>query len=206
MNFISIGPFCATAQNIKDCGQRKFAYPFDWAFSSLEIVKHCLDDRFEIFLDKSYYTKGFHENATQHTYYHKLMDTEVLNKRLRHTNNKPALEADFLHHDNLIRDNERYECYIRRCNRLLELIDNGENICLVYYNMYCNDTEELIAFSKHFEKYKNILVLGLYQNNKTKEILYESNNCKIYQNYNSKEVFDKYKIIPSLNLVNDLLI
>ena len=32
------------------------SYPFDWIFSSLDVVKHCIKDDFSDFLNKSYYS------------------------------------------------------------------------------------------------------------------------------------------------------
>jgi hypothetical protein len=67
MKFISIGPYCACADIIMQIlnplynnitPQEWFirtAYPFDYIFSSLEMIKHCINDRFNIFLDKKYY-------------------------------------------------------------------------------------------------------------------------------------------------------
>jgi hypothetical protein len=56
MKFISIGPYCSTAYILKVNNLRTESYPFDYIFSSLEIVKHCINDKFNIFLDKKYYT------------------------------------------------------------------------------------------------------------------------------------------------------
>ena len=40
MEFISIGPYCSSTDIIKNNGLRNSAYPFDYIFSSLEMVKH----------------------------------------------------------------------------------------------------------------------------------------------------------------------
>jgi len=56
MKFISIGTYCSTAYILKVNNLRTESYPFDYIFSSLEIVKHCINDKFNIFLDKKYYT------------------------------------------------------------------------------------------------------------------------------------------------------
>ena len=53
MEFISIGPYCSSADILKDNGLRNSSYPFDYIFSSLEMVKHCINDRFKIFLDNA---------------------------------------------------------------------------------------------------------------------------------------------------------
>lgn len=53
MEFISIGPYCAAADILKQNCLRNQAYPFDYIFSSLEMVMHCINDKFQIFLDKN---------------------------------------------------------------------------------------------------------------------------------------------------------
>ena len=67
MEFISIGPFCSSADIIKNNGLRKNSFPFDYIFLSLEMVKHSINDRFNIFLDKNYY-KYCSETSTQHLF------------------------------------------------------------------------------------------------------------------------------------------
>ena len=74
MEFISIGPYCGSADIIKNTGSRNTSYPFDYIFSSLEMVKHCINDRFNIFLNKNYY-KYCSESSTQHLFYSKFIDT-----------------------------------------------------------------------------------------------------------------------------------
>ena len=52
--FISIGPFCRTAIILKALNKRNCSYPFDCIFRSIKMVNHCIENEFEIFLDKSY--------------------------------------------------------------------------------------------------------------------------------------------------------
>jgi Putative papain-like cysteine peptidase (DUF1796) len=52
--FISIGPCCFTTEYIKSSVLRTNSYPFDWIFSSIEMVNHCTIDKFKTFLDLSY--------------------------------------------------------------------------------------------------------------------------------------------------------
>lgn len=44
MEFISIGPYFSSADLLKYSGLRNSSYPFDYIFSSLEMVKHCIND------------------------------------------------------------------------------------------------------------------------------------------------------------------
>ena len=48
---ISLGRDCIPSILLDRLGMREAAYPFDWLFSSLEMVEHCLVDDFRTFLD-----------------------------------------------------------------------------------------------------------------------------------------------------------
>ena len=52
--FVSIGPCCYTTEYIKNNGLRNHSYPFDYIFSSIEMVNHCINDKFKNFLDLKY--------------------------------------------------------------------------------------------------------------------------------------------------------
>ena len=196
MEFISIGPFCTTTQIIMDNNLRKHSYPFDYIFSSLEMVKHCIKDRFNIFLDKKYYKSSdfIEEPRMYHLFYQKFIDTEILKKHhmvhnLDDIANNLENREIFLHH-NLLDDNT-YSSFVRRCNRLLELIDNNSKIVFVYYNCYINKIDDIIDFQKHFSDNKNIYIVGILHNIYETKILYENVNCKIYQNYDNSFIFNE---------------
>lgn len=50
--FVSLGQNCSTAWYLQLVGKRTCAYPFDWIFSSPQIVEHCLRDDFRDFLNR----------------------------------------------------------------------------------------------------------------------------------------------------------
>jgi len=54
--------------------------------------------------------------------------------------------GNLFQHHNLIDDNGNYEKNKRRCERLLNLIENNEKIVFVYYNCYTNDFNDIIDF------------------------------------------------------------
>jgi hypothetical protein len=196
MEFISVGPYCAAANTIKECGLRTKSYPFDYIFSSLEMVKHCIDTNFEIFLDKQYYNSGTTNTPTMHhSFYAKYIDTEIL--RQHHiADNAPQYADDlenraiFIHHDLLTNDDD-YASFTRKCKRLLDLIVENKKIVFVYCNYYTDNFNDIIDFYLHFYDNKNIFVLGIFKNNNDKKILYENGNCKIYQNYDPAAIFDE---------------
>ena len=196
MKFISIGPYCATADLLKTNNLRTESYPFDYIFSSLEMVKHCIDDKFNIFLDKKYYTPGNFYNSTRHSFYCKFLDTLILHQhhvKDNYSNDYKVSSGNLFNHHNLIEDNGTYESFIRRCNRLLSLIENNEKIVFVYYDCYTNDVNDIINFYNNFSYNKNIYVVGIFENNYDKQILYENINCKIYQNYEISIIFNEIK-------------
>jgi hypothetical protein len=198
MNFISIGPYCSTADILKTNNLRKEAYPFDYIFSSLEMVKHCIKDKFNIFLDKKYYKYGNCNNSTKHTFYCTFLDTPLLlQHHIKHgySTDYKVSNGNLFNHHNLIEDNSNYEKFKRRCNRLLSLIESNEKIVFVYYNCYTNDYDDIIDFSNNFFYNKNIYIVGIFQNNYEKKILYENINCKIYQNYDISIIVDEIKTI-----------
>ena len=47
--FIPIGPCCYTTEYIKNSGLRSHSYSFDYIFSSIEMVNHCINNKY-IFL------------------------------------------------------------------------------------------------------------------------------------------------------------
>jgi hypothetical protein len=65
---ISLGPTCYTAILLERLGLRRRAFPFDWLFSSLAMVEHCLDDDFQTFLDPAQH-QPLGPRTTDHVFY-----------------------------------------------------------------------------------------------------------------------------------------
>jgi len=198
MKFISIGPYCNTADILKANNLRTESYPFDYIFSSLEIVKHCINDKFNIFLDKKYYICGDNNQSTKHLFYCKFLDTPLLLKHhinFNYPNDYKVSSGNLFNHHNLIDDNGNYEKFKRRCERLLNLIENNIKIVFVYYNCYTDDFNDIIDFYNTFSYNKNIYIVGIFKNNDEKKILYENINCKIYQNYDTLIIFNEIKAV-----------
>ncbi len=49
---ISLGQNCNASWYLKDAGLKKASYPFDWIFTTPEIISHILEDDFKTLLDK----------------------------------------------------------------------------------------------------------------------------------------------------------
>lgn len=195
MEFISVGPYCITSNLLLTLGLRTKSYPFDYIFSSLEMVEHCIHNRFDVFLDKQYYKTGtapdVNESNTHHLFYSKMIDTELLRKH-HIANNLPDIAKNlknrevFLHHNLL--DNNTYLAFTRRCKRLLDLIDEKKQIVFVYCNSYTEDFDDIAKFHNCFLDNENIYTIGIFQNGSDKKILYENGRCKIYQNYEPSSI------------------
>jgi hypothetical protein len=54
-HIVSLGTHCLTANILKSSGLKRFSMPFDWLFTSPDVVIHCLQTDFSIFLDKRYF-------------------------------------------------------------------------------------------------------------------------------------------------------
>lgn len=52
---VGLGMRCTTAQLLQDIGARSSSYPFDWIFSTPEVVVHCLEDDFGLLLRREEY-------------------------------------------------------------------------------------------------------------------------------------------------------
>ncbi|MCU1621238.1 MAG: hypothetical protein JWL79_83 [Frankiales bacterium] len=75
-NVVGVGTHCLTATLLRDLQLRHFSLPFDWIFSSPEMVVHALHDDFAVFLDRSHHvTVPEHQrptpgaNLAHHTHY-----------------------------------------------------------------------------------------------------------------------------------------
>jgi hypothetical protein len=51
---LSVGPNCIRATDLQNNNYRFHSYPFDWMFTSLDMIEHCIEDEFKILLDKNY--------------------------------------------------------------------------------------------------------------------------------------------------------
>lgn len=86
----SLGRNCHTAGLIKRNNWKKESYPFDWIFSNLKMITHCIEDDFKIFLDKDYYPDTSQDAWQQtHSYYHPFSDDKTFN------HHNPLLDNDY---------------------------------------------------------------------------------------------------------------
>ena len=111
----SLGNYCHSAYLLKRLKLKVCSYPFDWIFTNVHIIKHIIEDNYNIFLDKSYY-KSIDYNRCSHLYYK---------------------ESMFRHH-NPLNINE-YNYFIRCVNRFNELLKFPSH--KLFISMYVNKTK-----------------------------------------------------------------
>lgn len=75
--YAALGTHCFSSSFLRRLGVREWSGPFDWTFSSLPMVAHCIADDFKTFLDRSLYEpvpidqrpNGPTVNRVQHRFY-----------------------------------------------------------------------------------------------------------------------------------------
>lgn len=190
--FVSIGPYCGTALLLQKYGLHTKTYPFDWIYSTLAVVRHCIQDDFKIFLDKSYYKEGPEPDKTIHTYYSgKYMESSVLRAHFSKNNAiyNPAVIHIFNHHT-MKYNITHYESFQRHIHRFKTLMKSGQPIVFVYYNCHTTSYDDLVEFYKDMSTHPSIHVLGLFETDGgEKKILFDEERCRIYQNYDPADAF-----------------
>jgi hypothetical protein len=100
---VSLGENCNSAWYLKESGNKKASYPFDWIFSSPAIVEHAVKDDFVSFLDKEFIFQ-VSENKAGHTLYH----------------------SSLFNHKNPLKSDVEYSYYQRSVDRFLKLVKNKD--------------------------------------------------------------------------------
>jgi hypothetical protein len=129
MKYCSLGSFCQSAEILIKLGVREFSTPFDWIYSNIDIVKHCLQDDFKTYLDKSEYFKvepnQYVINPWGHKTYSALIDYKY----------ETVPNGFFVHHDPL--NNEKEYAHFGRCvQRFRDVLASDEKKVFLY--MYKN--------------------------------------------------------------------
>ena len=109
---VSIGENCNSSWYLKETGNKEASYPYDWLFSSGDIVLHTIKDEFRSFLNKDMMFQ-VSEKEAGHSMYH----------------------SNLFAHRNPLKTDEDYEYYERAVKRFLDLLKNKKNnilfICTV---------------------------------------------------------------------------
>lgn len=177
----SLGPRCHTASFLKRNQLKQESYPFDWIFSNTDMIIHCLEDNFNTFLDKSYYTITDPESKKQqHSVYSESPD-EIL----------------FNHHNPLKAEDNMYfnRCITRFKNVLAQ--PELKMFVLFFLNFTKIDhlfKQKIMDFNKQFGRHTQnygILCIVQYTSNKNSYIFTVNDNVhflEIYTTSNSNGV------------------
>ena len=149
----SLGSLCQSSYILKNNKLKKCSYPFDWIFSNLNNIIHCIENDFNIFLDKSYYIHISY-NQCGHKYYNPQM---------------------FWHH-NPLNNTADYNYYCRCVERFRKILKYDElKLFIVIFvnlnNINENQKNNVInfnnLFSKHTKNYKLLVIFNIInkQNN-----------------------------------------
>lgn len=94
-HLVSLGSYCLPAQIFKDAALKQYSLPFDWIFSTPQMVRDCLADDFAIFLDRRYYrsiSRPGKDPAAEHRIYGERYGLPGL-----FAHRDPVREADYLY-------------------------------------------------------------------------------------------------------------
>lgn len=145
MEFCSIGPKCHSAKILQYIKKKKESYPFDWIYSNLPMVLHCIRDEFRTFMDKTYY-----------------MNKDLTLRMQTHTFYFPITLTMFNHHNPLL--SEDYYYYNRCISRFITLLKSDTPKLFLYFaEMAPNSWAEIVEFNAQFSRitkfYKIVAIL-----------------------------------------------
>ncbi|UII23880.1 DUF1796 family putative cysteine peptidase [Fulvivirga ligni] len=125
---VSMGENCNSSWYLKETGNKEASYPYDWIFSSGDIISHTIRDEFKSFLNKDMMF-NVNRNKAGHSLYHSLL----------------------FNHRNPLKSNEDYQYYVRASDRFLKLLkNNGNNILFVC--TVIQETNKRPGWTKGFDR------------------------------------------------------
>jgi len=164
----SLGSLCHTASFLKRNKLKLESYPFDWIFSNYNNVMHCIENKFSIFLDKSYYIK---KSTTRcgHSFYNNDM---------------------FRHHNPMMNKND-YNYYVRCVDRFNKLLNIKEHKLFIITIVNMSNISEyikndIIVFNNKLKTHTDNYTLFVIFNLSEKEQNYH--NITINDNINFLEI------------------
>jgi hypothetical protein len=185
MKYCSIGNNCTSSTILKRTKLKTESYPFDWIFSSDEMVRHCIEDGFKTFLDKSEYNSNLVEPIIcEHEFYSTMVEN--------YQEGEDKKKVIFNHHNPLTSE-EDYGYFERCVQRFKDLLKSDESKVFVkiHLNMTPNDESTNLSeaillsevLSKHTTNYKLIVLHSCPIGKNGYEVKYKENNlilCNLY--------------------------
>jgi hypothetical protein len=158
----SLGNLCHTSQLLKRNKYKVCSYPFDWIFSSGDVIIDCIEDDFKTFLDKQYYI-NISQSQCGHSKYGNSM---------------------FNHHNPLI-NIDHYNYYVRCVDRFKNLLQKKEHKLFIMIltnkiEIVKNDINYIIDFNNKFSKYTSnytlLVIFHITKKEKNYHIFTYNNN------------------------------
>jgi hypothetical protein len=148
-NIISLGTHCLTSNMLKTFHLKKWSGPFDWIFSSVGMITHCIEDEFSIYLDRKYHQAvpkelRIHkdENVCEHTYYRDNFGIRFL----------------FNHFDASV--DEHYRYYTRCVDRFRHVVNSqARNLLVCITNHISHD--EFLRLNQAIQRYSSSTLLAV---------------------------------------------
>jgi hypothetical protein len=117
---LSLGTHCLTSHALKAFDLKQFSGPFDWIFSNMRMVAHCIEDDFNIFLDPHYHEFVPPEKRT-------VPDANFCEHRFYR--DKYSVKTVFNHYD--ITDPDHHAYYVRCVDRFRQSLRADHRTLLV---------------------------------------------------------------------------
>lgn len=205
----SIGHRCTSSSLIKEAKLKFETYPFDWIVTKLNVIKHCIENRFEEFLKRENYVKIksvtynlidndkkyiTNEEPIINTYY----ENDPLNKSTYDMN------LAMTHHNiNIEKDFKYFERCINRFNNILSS-DKKKFYLYIHKIMGINDYNEKNNYlQKEFIEFTDFMntktqnsygIFFFVVNNEIKkgevETIYKTDKCVIFTIYTNNNLID----------------
>ena len=188
----SLGWLCHSCQILKRNMYKTCSYPFDWIFSSIYVIIDCLEDNFNIFLDKSYYI-NISESQCGHSKY----------------------SYNMFNHHNPLTNQDHYNYYIRCVQRFKTLLKKPEHklFLMTFVNLDSvneNTKNEVIDFNNKFSKYTSnytlLVIFHIAKKEKNYHIFTYNNNIHFLELHtlslsNGNDFFDENDNIYLDNII-----
>jgi hypothetical protein len=178
--FIPLGTFCLPAELLKKAALRKEAYPLDYAYSSLPLIRQLLGTSFEKLLDPRYLQ---HYEADRGT-------------GLACTGHRLFGGRMFLHHD--LSDKDLYARFCVRRERLLQRLRDG-CVCVSMVNLCENTSVDTLA------EFREILALLRLYNPRNQLLAFELKEAWMGDAISVHSVrpgFDYVKVVSAVTRLN----
>lgn len=184
--YISLGENCSSAWYLKQLGLKKESYPFDWVFSSPEIIVDCISNRFDRYLDEKFIFSKSGNTSAGHSYYHE----------------------SFFSHRNPLASKFEYDYFKRCCDRFLGVIESKTKTCYLitlinepskrtgwangftgeYSRPESQDLETTLSLIKNIkERNENakFLIIDHYTNSSQSTSFYKENNSIFFVEFHA---------------------